>query len=117
MAVTAQDRSTAELPGGKGMSRSAKSETATNGTKEPKERIVVLCSKAQRGVIADAARKHGTNTSTWVLAHAVKAAGSNGHAGMTLVLESDVAERLRRAALRLGIDPQDLIEQLLIAEG
>lgn len=106
MAGPAKDRGSAQLPDG-GARVSGKV-----------TRIAVICSVAQRDLLATAAVKNRSNLSTWVLAHAMKAAGANGHVGSgPIIIEGDVADRLRAAATRLEIDPNRLLEQLLIAEG
>lgn len=78
-------------------------------------RIQVLASAEQAQILADAAKAAGVDRSSWMLAHALKAAGAAATAHAPLLVGGAVADRLRAAAERQGVTPEKLVEQLLIA--
>lgn len=83
---------------------------------DTKTRIQVVASSQQAQILAEAAQAAGcSDRSTWILAHAMKAAKAEDSAGAPLVVTGVVADRLRAEAERQGITPDQVLEQMLIA--
>lgn len=80
-----------------------------------KLRIQVVATKQQAAILdkaADAAKC--SDRSTWILAHALKAADAQDAERAPIVIGGDIADRLRAEASRQGITADRMLEQLLI---
>lgn len=78
-------------------------------------RIQVLASPRQREIIADYAEKAGSNSSTFVLAHVMKAIGQYKTGDeIPMVIGGKVADRIRTLADQQGISPTQFVEQLAL---
>lgn len=82
----------------------------------PKPRIQVLCSKNQHAAITTAAYDAGSNASTFVLAHAMRAINNRNELGLEtpLIIGGKVADTIRRLADDQGISTDSMLEQLVI---
>jgi hypothetical protein len=80
----------------------------------PPARIQVLASAEQAKILAEAAAQAGSDRSSWMLAHSLRAAAEDQADG-PVTLGRHVSDRLRAAAERQGISPENLVEQLLMA--
>lgn len=82
-----------------------------------KTRIQIVCSRQQREIIEAVATGAGTDLSTWVLAHSLRAASQQAavsEVSAPLVVAGRVADQLRALANKQGVPPDKLLEQLLI---
>ena len=82
---------------------------------DQKQRIQVVATHEQAEILNAAADKAKcSDRSTFILAHALRAAGATGVAGAPVVIVGEVADRLREEAKRQGVTADRVLEQLLI---
>lgn len=83
---------------------------------DSKIRIQVPASREQAEILNEAARAAGCeDRSTWMLAHALKAAKVDDVTHAPLVVSGQVADALRAEAGRQGVSTDQVLHQLLIA--
>lgn len=94
---------------------------ATTG--EPKQsktvaRIQVLVSPKQRDIIAEIAKRAGSNSSTYVLAQTFRAIGQQKVGDeIPMIISGPTADRIRALADKQGISPDQMVEQLALGAG
>jgi len=95
------------------MARTSTKKPAT-GTSAERERMTVLASHEQVEIITQAAKEEGTDRSTFILAHAMRAVQARGPNSPVVVI-GEQAVKLRDIAKRQGISPERLIQQWITA--
>lgn len=87
---------------------------------EDKARASLVCSRQQKAIILDAAKRAGCDLNTFVLTHALagaaRSAGSDPVAS-PVIINGAVGAKLRARAAEQGVPPERLVEMLLIAQG
>jgi uncharacterized protein (DUF1778 family) len=82
--------------------------------KETKTRLQVVASTEQGEILNKAAVDAGTDRSTWMLAHSLKAAKAQDASSAPIVIDGAIADRLRAEAGKQGIKLDQLLEQYLV---
>lgn len=82
---------------------------------DTKTRLQVVASEEQGEILRKAAEAAGTDRSTWMLAHSLKAAKQQEAGAAPLIVDGMVADKLRAEAGKQGIKVDQLLEQLIIA--
>lgn len=82
---------------------------------EKKQRITVVASPEQAELLTTAATDAGcSDRSTWILAHALRAAKADPNTkGTPLVIAGDISDRLRAEAERQGVTTDQIIQLAL----
>lgn len=79
-----------------------------------RDRLVISCSTAQKVLIEQGAQRADSDASSWALAHLMtKVSGKQD--GAPMVVNRALADRLRAAARRQGVEPDALLDQMLLA--
>ena len=78
-------------------------------------RIQVIASTPQAAALATAAQAAGADRSSWMLAHALRAADAQEADGAPVLLHGPIADRLRRAAAAAGTSPERYVELRLLS--
>lgn len=79
-------------------------------------RLQIPVTDRLRQTLREAAERTGSDLNTWVLAHAVKAARTSVD-GSPLIINADLAHRLRVFADRCDVTPERAVEMLLVSHG
>jgi len=87
---------------------------------DDKARVSLVCSRQQKALLVSAAERAGCDLNTLILTHALAGAARSAGAELEqtpVFVNGAVGARLRARAAEQGVQPERLVEMLLIAHG